>query len=86
MQYSCEPAQVIGRRIGGMVLRGKPVDADRTYKVVSWAPVGEDASGKPVWDLVAGYLRDRKTVSPSPLNRPRLIGVADNPGIAAQAR
>ena len=81
MQYTCEPAQPIGRRIGGMTLRGKPLEADRVYKVVSWAPVAEGASGKPVWDLVAGYLRERKVVAPSALNRPRLIGVDGNAGI-----
>jgi sulfur-oxidizing protein SoxB len=86
MQYSCEPAQPIGRRIGAMALRGKPIDADRVYKVASWAPVAEGASGKPAWELVSEYLRERKVIVPGPLNRPRLVGVVNNPGIAAEQR
>lgn len=82
MQYTCEPVQPIGRRIGGMTLNGKPIEAGRVYKVVSWAPVAEGATGKPVWELVASYLRERKVVAPATLNRPRLIGVAGDPGLA----
>jgi sulfur-oxidizing protein SoxB len=82
MQYACEPGQVIGKRISGMTLGGKPIEADRRYKVASWAPVAEGASGEPVWELVASYLRDRKVVTPARLNRPRLIGVGADPGMA----
>jgi sulfur-oxidizing protein SoxB len=82
MQFSCEPAQKIGSRIGNMTLKGKPIDPNRKYKVASWAPVAEGASGEPVWDLVVKYLRDRKVIRPPKLNRPRLIGVKGNPGIA----
>ncbi|MDB5904857.1 MAG: soxB, partial [Betaproteobacteria bacterium] len=85
MQYACEPGQPIGRRIGGMTLEGKPIDAQRRYKVASWAPVAEGASGQPVWDLVASYLREKKVVGPSPLNRPRLIGVGDDAGVSKDA-
>jgi sulfur-oxidizing protein SoxB len=85
MQYTCEPGQPIGRRIGGMTFEGKPIDAQRRYKVASWAPVAEGASGPPVWDIVASYLRDKKVVSPSPLNRPRLIGVGDDAGVSKDA-
>jgi sulfur-oxidizing protein SoxB len=49
---------------------------------VSWAPVAEGASGEPIWDVVAAYLRDRKTLPTPVLNRPALAGVAGNPGIA----
>jgi sulfur-oxidizing protein SoxB len=82
MQYTCEPRQPIGRRIGGMMLAGKPIDANRRYKVASWAPVGEGASGPAIWDVMAAYLRERKVVSPRALNRPRLIGVGYDPGVS----
>ena len=66
MEYTCVPAQKIGARI----------------KVASWAPVAEGASGEPAWDVVARHLREEKVLRPSRLNRPRLIGVRGNPGIA----
>ena len=61
---------------------GKPIDAKKQYKVASWAPVAEGASGEPIWEVVAKYLRDRKVIRPPKLNRPELIGVKGNPGIA----
>ncbi|OGA46823.1 MAG: thiosulfohydrolase SoxB [Betaproteobacteria bacterium RIFCSPLOWO2_12_FULL_62_58] len=82
MQYTCDPAQKIGSRISNMTLKGKPIEADKKYKVASWAPVAEGASGEPVWDVVTQYLRDTKVIRPPTLNRPRLIGVKGNPGIA----
>jgi sulfur-oxidizing protein SoxB len=53
LQYSCDPQAVMGKRIDNMRLNGKPVEADRTYKVAGWAPVSEEAKttgGKPIWD------------------------------------
>jgi sulfur-oxidizing protein SoxB len=85
MQYTCEPRQPIGRRIGGMTIEGKPIDAGRRYKVASWAPVAEGAAGPAIWDVLAAYLRERKVVSPQPLNRPRLIGVGDDPGFSGDS-
>jgi sulfur-oxidizing protein SoxB len=82
MRYSCAPRQPIGRRIADMTLGGKPLDAARRYKVASWAPVAEGASGEPVWDLVARYLRDRRTIPEPRLNRPGLVGIGNDPGIA----
>jgi sulfur-oxidizing protein SoxB len=82
LQFTCEPAQKIGRRIGNMTLQGKPIDAQKKYKVASWAPVAEGASGEPVWDVVVNYLREKKVIRPPQLNRARLIGVKGNLGIA----
>jgi sulfur-oxidizing protein SoxB len=81
MQYTCEPAQKIGNRIGNMTLNGKPIDAKKRYKVASWAPVAEGVSGEPVWDVVVKYLQDKKLIRAPQLNRPQLIGVNNNPGI-----
>jgi sulfur-oxidizing protein SoxB len=81
MQFTCEPTQKIGARISSMTLKGKPVEAGKTYKVASWAPVAEGASGEPVWDVVIRYLKERKVIPPPSVNRPRLIGVQGNPGI-----
>ena len=82
MTYACDPRQKIGARISDLRLGGKPMAANRTYKVAGWAPVAEGASGEPVWEVVSRYLRDRKTIAPPKLNLPRLIGVEGNGGIA----
>ncbi len=82
MHYRCDPTQGIGSRISGMTLNGKPIEAGRTYKVASWAPVAEGASGEPVWEVVAQYLRSKKVVRAVKPNRPTLTGVRGNPGLA----
>jgi sulfur-oxidizing protein SoxB len=82
MQFRCEPAQKIGARISNMMLDGRPIDAAKAYKVASWAPVTEGASGEPVWDVVIRYLKDRKVIRAPRLNRPALVGIANNPGHA----
>lgn len=82
LTYACDPNAKIGKRIQDMRLGGKPLDATRTYKVAGWAPVAEGAQGEPIWEVVARWLRDQKTVTPRQLNTPRLIGVAGNAGLA----
>jgi sulfur-oxidizing protein SoxB len=82
MHYRCDPTQTIGHRISDMTLHGRPIAADKTYKVASWAPVAEGASGEPVWDVVARYLRAKKVVRAVKPNRPTLTGVRGNPGLA----
>ncbi|MEW6165223.1 MAG: thiosulfohydrolase SoxB [Pseudomonadota bacterium] len=82
LTYACDPNARIGNRIQDMRLGGKPLDATKKYKVAGWAPVAEGATGEPVWEVVARWLRDKKTVAPRRLNAPRLIGVAGNPGLA----
>jgi sulfur-oxidizing protein SoxB len=85
LQYGCDPKADMGKRIFGMTLGGKPIDPEKTYKVAGWAPVSEgarDAGGEPVWDVVARYLRNQKTIAPRQLNMPKLKGVEGNPGMA----
>jgi len=82
MSYACEPNAGIGARISDMRLGGKPMAADKVYKVAGWAPVDAGAQGEPIWEVVTRYLRDRKTIPPLELNLPRLIGVKGNDGIA----
>jgi S-sulfosulfanyl-L-cysteine sulfohydrolase len=85
MRYRCDPTQPMGRRISEMTLGGKPIEAGRRYRIASWAPVGEGASGEPIWEVVMTYLRDRKTLKPPRLNRPVLVGVDGDPGLAPGA-
>jgi len=86
MNYACRPGAKIGGRIGDMRLRGRPIEADKLYKVASWAPVAEGArdesAGEPMWELLSRYLRDKKIVKPRKLELPRLVGVSGNLGIA----
>ena len=54
LQYTMTPGATMGSRISDMRLNGKPIEADKTYKVAGWAPVAEEAKNagnKPVWEL-----------------------------------
>jgi sulfur-oxidizing protein SoxB len=82
LTYACSPNARMGSRISDMRLDGKPIDAGKKYKVAGWAPVGEGATGEPIWDVVAKWLRDKKVVTPRTLNQPKLVGMGSNPGMA----
>lgn len=85
MQYSCTPGAAMGQRIDDMRLNGKPVQADKKYRVAGWAPVAEEArnqGNKQVWEVVETWLKARGgKVSARKLNTPKLPGVRPNPGI-----
>ena len=90
LSYTCTPEARIGGRISDMRLAGKPIAADKTYKVAGWAPVSEEAAkagGKPVWDVVEDWLRAQGAngqparIAERRINTPKLVGVADNPGM-----
>jgi sulfur-oxidizing protein SoxB len=74
MTYACDPLEKMGQRISDMRLGGRPMDAGRRYKVAGWAPVAEGASGEPVWDVAARYLRAKRSIVPLTPNLPRLTG------------
>ena len=80
---SATPSRRIGKRITDMTLDdGTKIEADKSYVVAGWATVGSQAPGEPIWETVAKYLRDVKTVRIEKLNTPVLKNVAGNPGIA----
>ncbi len=88
LTYACAPRAAMGARISDLRIGGTPLDPARKYKVASWASVSEEtrAAGGPVaWDVLATYLRSRKTLPPPAVNVPRLIGVAGDPGVAPGA-
>src|SRR5665647_2858188 len=68
MSYAIDPNATMGSRISDMRLNGKLIEADKSYKVAGWAPVAEGATGEPVWDVVAQWLKTHKTVAPRKLN------------------
>jgi len=63
-----------------MMINGKAVDANKKYKVAGWASV-MGATGTPIWDVVADYLRDQKVIKPVKLNQPKVVGMGSNPGM-----
>jgi sulfur-oxidizing protein SoxB len=74
MTYACNPGAAMGARISDIRLSGRPMDAGRRYKVAGWAPVAEGASGEPVWELAARYLRAKRSIAPLQPSQPRLTG------------
>jgi len=86
LQYTCTPGEAMGRRISDLRLHGKPLDADKTYKVAGWAPVAEEAQAvpgsQPIWNVVETWLKAQQgVVKARTLNNPTLVGVAGNPGL-----
>ena len=87
LAYTCSPTAKIGGRISDMRLGGKPIEADKKYKVAGWAPVAEEAKSlpgvKPVWEhLETWFTAQGGRIKPRRLNVPKLVGVAGNPGLA----
>ena len=84
LNYTCDPLAKMGSRISDLTLdSGNMLDSGKHYKVAGWATVGSRSPGPPVWDVVAEYLRDRKTVNVEKINTPKLKNVSNNPGLAA---
>ena len=86
LQYNCNPLGAIGKRIDDMRLQGKPIEADKKYKVAGWAPVAEEAKSaghKMIWEVAEQWLKTTGGRIPSRKpNVPKLNGVLPNPGIA----
>ncbi|MET0025832.1 MAG: thiosulfohydrolase SoxB [Sedimenticola sp.] len=83
LDYVCDPNAGFGKRINNMTLDdGTVIEADKNYTVAGWATVGSKSPGRPIWEVVGDYLRDKKTVKIEKLNTPKLVDVKGNPGIA----
>ncbi|MGS5085899.1 thiosulfohydrolase SoxB [Hydrogenophaga sp. A37] len=81
LAYTCDPKAGSGQRISNMMLRGKTIEAGKTYKVAGWAPVAEGAKGEPIWDVMEAYFKNHKTIAPRKINTPTLVGMQGNPGM-----
>jgi len=83
MTYTLDLTQTHGKRISDMQIRDKPLDPNKKYKVAGWASVQPQPEGKKqIWDVVAEYLRDQKTVKIGEPYVPKLKGASGNPGLA----
>lgn len=83
LDYRFDPLQTMGKRVSEMTLdNGEKIEAGKNYKVAGWATVGSQSPGEPIWNTVATYLRDVKTVKIKKLNTPVLLNTANNPGIS----
>ena len=83
MDYVLDPNGTVGKRISNMTLdNGQQVEASKMYKVAGWATVNSQAPGRPVWDIVADYLRAQQRVKLKKLNTPKLVNLGANPGLA----
>ncbi len=84
LTYACAPNEKMGSRIQDMRLKGELIDPNKKYKVAGWAPVAEearDAGNKMVWDVMEGWLKSKRSITPRKINQPRLIGVEGNLGL-----
>ncbi|HJU21681.1 MAG TPA: thiosulfohydrolase SoxB [Casimicrobiaceae bacterium] len=86
MRYAIDPYAGMGKRITSMEYAGKPIDANRRYKVVGWASVSEEvklSGGEPVYDVVARYLRAKKSIAARKPVLPALPDGLVDSGLAA---
>ena len=87
MDYTIDPSKKLYERISDARLdNGEPIDPKKTYKVAGWAVVNRTPEGRLMWDVVRDYILANKgadnVLKLEKINDPKLIGIADNPGIA----
>jgi sulfur-oxidizing protein SoxB len=83
LTYRCTPSEAIGRRVSDLKLdNGRTIEPGKRYTVAGWAGINAQ-NGKPVWEVLAGYLGSGKPLI-TPANNVALRGVTGNPGIAEQ--
>lgn len=86
LDYAIDPNGTVGKRVTEMRLdNGTAIEANKTYKVAGWATVGSEAPGRPIWEVVADYLRDQKVAKIDKLNTPTVKLAGATPGVADYA-
>ena len=81
LNYSFAPKAGFGKRVSDMeLLDGTKIEPNKNYKVGGWATVGSISPGRPIWEVVADYIRANKEIDIAKPNLPKLIGVDGNPG------
>jgi len=83
LQYTIDPTKPIGQRLSNLMIGGKPVDPNRSYKTSGWASINPQPDELPeIWDVVAQYLRSKKVIKEIKANVPQVQGIGDDPGFA----
>lgn len=83
LKFSFDPTAKMGERVSDLELAGTALDMTKKYPVAGWASVQETVpENKQIWDVVADYLRDKKTISKVELNTPKLKNVEGNQGLS----
>ncbi len=90
LNYTLNPNKKLYERITDAHLdNGDKIEPDKTYKVAGWATVNRTPDGRLMWDVVRDYILKNKdkdnVLKLERINRPKLVGVSDNPGIADYA-
>lgn len=81
LNYTCNPLGKFDERISNLTLdNGKKISASKQYKVAGWATVSSKATGKPIWDIVSDYLRDKQSIKIEHINTPILKNIKNNQG------
>jgi len=64
ISYTIDVSEGMGRRISNLthLKTGKPIEATKDYLVGGWASINQDTEGPAIWDVVANYISDKKTV------------------------
>ncbi len=77
MGYRIDVTKPIGSRITDMTLlkSGEKIDPAKNYVVAGWASVNEGTEGPPIWDVVANYVKRKKTVAVTPNTSVKVEGV-----------
>ena len=83
ISYRINPMEELGKRITNIVLTksGKPLEANKKYKVAGWSTVNTVSPGKPIWEVTEEYLKNMKHISNLKVDTPDMVGVKGNPGI-----
>lgn len=83
MDYVLDPNEEFGKRTTNLTLdNGQAIDANKSYKVAGWATVNSQAPGRPIWDVVADYIRAEGDIKIKKINTPKLKNMDSNPGLA----
>lgn len=64
ISYTIDVSEGMGRRISNLthLKTGKPIEPTKDYLVGGWASINQDTEGPAIWDVVANYISDKKTV------------------------